>query len=160
MIEGRGTLHEYGPTPAFGVFFGAVLIGLAVGELVYSAFWRMPRSPGAPIWARVLYVALPGYLAIVEPQMLKRVGWAVLCICAAASWLLHEHIVAASLVVSISFLQVIAGALFVRTSVSVMPARQRLLGPWSIAKVAGRRAAPHNNELQRTSEAQAKEPHG
>jgi hypothetical protein len=32
------------------------------------------------------------------------------------------------MVVSISLLQVFAGALFVRTSVSVIPARQRLLG--------------------------------
>jgi hypothetical protein len=97
---------------------------LAAAELGYSAFRSLPPSARLPIWARVLYVAVPGYLAIVEPNTRKRAAWTIIGICGAVSWLFRDTLA----VTIVSVLQMVAGVLFVRATVSRIPAPKRLLG--------------------------------
>ena len=95
-------------------FFGAVLIGLAAGEILYVVFAPLPPSGSPPMWARLAYAGLPAWIAIgIERDGLRRMGWAVLSIGALASWGLEGLVSPTPRAVAGDLLQALGGGLFV-----------------------------------------------
>jgi hypothetical protein len=95
--------------------FGAILIGLAIGQILYLAFAPLPVSQPPATWMRLVYVGLPAWVAInIERQGLRRLGWAILSIGALATWGLEGLLSPTPRAVTGDLLQVQAGTFFVR----------------------------------------------
>jgi hypothetical protein len=74
-----------GATDRKWLVFGAILIGLALGQILYLAFAPLPASEPPATWVRLVYVGLPAWVAInIERQSFRRMGWAILSIGALA----------------------------------------------------------------------------
>ena len=104
-----------GPYDRKWLVFGAILIGLAIGEILYLAFAPLPASEPPATWVRLLYVGLPAWVAIsIERQTLRRMGWAILSIGALASWGFEGLLSPTLRAVAGDLLQAVAGTFFVR----------------------------------------------